>query len=94
MLAVVVFLLLASTAHSNENNAICKDNTLNYYAYKVPKHACACNAKTAGTLRYHNNQIQFCNGKEYMTIGQQAARAGSIEKPAQSCHDILAEDRY
>jgi len=66
-------------------------------AYRVPKHSCACNAVTAGTLRYFNGEIQFCDGKKYVHVaGEQAKiehKVGSKERPASSCKHVYDADK-
>lgn len=95
MFVVGILLLVASSAYAGKSSVYCHSDDFQDFAYRVPQHACACNPKTAGTLRYHNDQIQFCNGKEYVNLGGHGhvGKIGSENNPAKSCHQILAADR-
>ncbi len=47
----------------------------------------ACTAEKAGTIRWHANQIEVCNGTQWAPI--YTAPLGSSFNPAQSCEEIL-----
>ena len=94
--AVGILLLVASSAYAISKGAYCHSDDFQDFAYRVPEHSCPCSPKTTGTLRYHNDQIQFCNGKDYVNMGghNHLGELGSESNPAKSCHNILAANRY
>jgi hypothetical protein len=94
MFVLMVLCLVASTLAVKLPAEYCVNEQDHYTIPQVHAHGCACNAKAAGTLRYHDNKIQYCNGAKYVELGGKEHEYGSEEAPATSCHEILKKNRY
>jgi len=95
MLIWVVLCLVLAPAYAEEDSTNCCGRPdKQRFIYRVSEYNCPCSAHTTGILRYHDNHIQYCNGKEFVPMGVATPRVlGSKENPAKSCPHILEEVR-
>lgn len=105
MLILAFLFLVLTQIFADEMCSSCGRPDQQRFIYQVAEHNCPCHQYSAGTLRFHENRIQFCNGTAFVDLGvssspkpiepepPQVPALGTKENPAKSCQEILGEDR-
>ncbi|KAJ7321470.1 Saccharopine dehydrogenase [Desmophyllum pertusum] len=87
----VLSILLTSTLcyttayHPDE----CNYSDTYYNIFKIGKHNCDCQAKSAGQLKFDQGKVLVCDGHEWKSL-QYEEEYGSRKNPGFSCEDIKA----
>ena len=102
---ILAFLFLVTLSSAQQYICPSGEDEQEIFVYRIPAHKCSCSIETAGTLRYHDNKVQFCNGEEYVEMGVSPSgqspttipppsTIGSQGNPAKSCQQIISKYRW